>query len=82
MEKRICVMLGTEESSEPLQRVFRTYNQKAPEIGILGDDGNGRSSASLIIVTYEGKGTFSIRSKKGSRINILGDRGHGPYLLE
>jgi len=75
-------MLGSEEFTEPFQTVYRTYDQKAPEVRILGEDGGLGGSASLIIVTYEGEGTFSIRSTKGSKIALRGDKAHKTFALE
>jgi hypothetical protein len=75
-------MLGSEEFTEPFQTVCRTYNHKTPDVRILGEDGDRSGSASLIIVTYEGEGIFSIRSTKGSKIALRGDKAHKTFALE
>jgi len=82
MKKKLYVVLGSEKSGESVQTVCQAYNQKPPEVGILGVDGPGSDSASLVIVTYEGGGAFSIRSQKGSKITIRGGRPHKPFMPE
>jgi hypothetical protein len=80
MERKLCVILGSEKSDESFQMVDQPYSQQLPEIGILAVDGNGPDSASLIIVTYERGGAFSIRSQRGSRIIIRGGKPRKPFI--
>jgi len=82
MEKKLYVVLGSEKSGESSQTVCQAYNHQPPEVGILGVDRPGTDSASLVIVTYEGGGAFSIRSRKGSKITIRGGKPHKPFILE
>lgn len=82
MKKKLNVMVGSEKSGETAQTVYQAYSQKSLEVGILGVDGPGTDSASLVIVTYEGGGAFSIRSQKGSKITIRGGKPHKPFIPE
>ena len=82
MEKKLYVVLGSEKSGESFQTVCQPYNQQPPEVGILGVDGHGTDSASLVIVVYEGGGAFSIRSQKGSKITIRGAKPRKPFIPE
>lgn len=82
MEKKLYIVVGCEKSGESFQTVCQPYNQQPPEVGILGVDGNGADSASLIIVTYEGGGAFSIRPQRGSKIIIRGGKPHKPFIPE
>jgi hypothetical protein len=79
MERRLCVVLGSEESGESLRKICQPYENKPPEVGILAIEDDGEDSASLIIVAYEGKGAFSIRSSRGSRITVRGGKAHSPF---
>jgi hypothetical protein len=71
-KKRICIMVRSQGSAEPVETVCRTYDQGAPEVIVLGEEGSSVSSASGITVTYDGGGLFSVRSKRGSRITLRG----------
>lgn len=82
MKKGLYVVLGSEKTGESFQTVCQAYNQKLLEIGILGVDGSGTDSASLVIVTYERGGAFSIRSQKGSRITIRGGKPYKSFMPE
>jgi hypothetical protein len=82
MKKKLYVMVGSEKSGESVRTVYQAYNQRPPEVGILGVDGPGTDSVSLVIVTYEGGGAFSIRSQKGSKITIRGGKPHKPFIPE
>ncbi|MFX0204093.1 MAG: hypothetical protein ACFFCW_48970 [Candidatus Hodarchaeota archaeon] len=82
MKKKLYVVLGSEKSGDSFQTICQAYNQQAPEVGILGVEGPGTDSASLVIVTYEGGGAFSIRSQKGSKITIRGGKPHKPFIPE
>ena len=81
MEKRICIKVGTETSGGSFQTVYQTHDHTIPEVAILGYDGKGDDSASLITVAYEGGGAFSIRSTKGSRITIRGAKAGQPFIV-
>ena len=82
MQKKLCVVLGSEKSGETFRSICQPYDQEPPEVGILAVEGEERDSDSLIIVAYEGGGAFLIRSRKGSKIIVRGGRPHKPFVLD
>lgn len=82
MKKKLYIVLGSEETGESYQTVCHSYNQQPPEVGILAVDGPEPDSASLVIVSYEGEGAFSVRSQRGSKIMIRGGKPFKPFIPE
>ncbi len=76
MGRKLCLFLRSKDPGQSVQSLSQAYDGKAPEIEILGIDKESRDSAWTIKINYEGDGTFTVQSKKGSRIAI---RGCQPY---
>ncbi len=82
MGRKLCLFLRSKDPGQSVQSLSQAYDGKAPEIEILGIDKESRDSAWTIKINYEGDGTFTVRSKKGSRIAIRGSQPHDIFAFE
>ena len=82
MEKKLCIRVKSENSAQAAQTLCQASDGKPTGVEMLGIDIGRGNSTWMITVTYEGDGTFTVQSKKGSRIAIRGCESHDTFVFE
>jgi hypothetical protein len=82
VEKKLCIRVKSENSAQAAQTLCQASDGKPTGVEMLGIDIERGNSTWMITVTYEGDGTFTVQSKKGSRIVIRACESHDTFVFE